>query len=437
MTFTFPRKRASARAITVALAAVLMTASALSAAQAPKTITLWDHQVAGNAPKTVRDAANRFEQQNPGFKVEDSHTLNDPYKAKLKVAFGAGQPPCVFDTWGGGPLREYVKAGQVADLTPYLQKDPAWRDRFLPTAWRAVTYDNKIYGIPSENTTTAVIFYNKDIFNKYKLAVPASWPELMNVVKVLSSNGVAPFALANKNKWTGSMYYMYLVDRLGGPEVFSRAAARAPGASFADPVFVEAGKYLQDLVRAGGFAQGFNGLDYDIGASRRLLYSGRAAMQLMGGWEASTIQKENPAYYKKMDFFAFPSIPGGKGDPKNVVGTVGDSFLSVSAQCGQRDAAVGLLKTLTDDTTMRARLADARIPPVRDMPVGDPFLKRLQGLILEAPNVQLWYDQELPPKLGELHKDQVQELLGLSITPEAAAQQMEAAASKDAASGKK
>ncbi|MEX3959659.1 extracellular solute-binding protein [Trinickia sp. EG282A] len=424
--------RASARGAAALLCAVMATWAAAASAQSPKTIVEWDHQTDGNGPKVVRDAADRFEKQNPGYKVEDSHVLNDAYKAKLKVAFGAGQPPCVFDSWGGGPLREYVNSGQVVDLTPYLRKDSAFRDRFLPTAWKAVTYDNKVYGIPTENVSAAVIFYNKDLFKQYGLTPPATWGDLMKVVETLKSHGIAPFALANKNKWTGSMYYMYLVDRLGGPEVFRKAVDRAPGGSFADPVFIEAGQYIQQLVKAGAFAQGFNGLDYDIGGSRRLLYSGRAAMELMGGWEASTIRKENPAFYKKLDFFAFPSVPGGKGDPRDVIGTVGESFTSISAQCADRDAAFKLVKTLTDDVSMQEREADARIPPVKDVPVRDPFLQRLQALALQAPSVQLWYDQELPPKLGELHKDTTQALFGLSLTPEAAAQQMEAAAKADA-----
>ncbi|MEY1587517.1 extracellular solute-binding protein [Burkholderia sp. Bmkn7] len=414
----------------------LLAASALWAgvghAQSTKVIVEWDHQTEGNGPKTVRAAADRFEKQNPGYKVEDSHVLNDSYKAKLKVAFGAGQPPCVFDTWGGGPLREYVKAGQVVDLTPYLQKDPAYRDRFLPASWKAVTYDGKIYGVPAENTAAAVIFYNKDLFRQYNLAPPATWDDLMNVVKVLTSHGVAPFALANKNKWPGSMYYMYLVDRLGGPDVVRRAVERTKGGSFADPVFVGAGKYLQQLVKAGAFAPGYNGLDYDIDASRRLLYAGRAAMELMGSWEASTIQKENPAFFKKLDFFPFPSMPGGKGDVRDLVGTLGDSYLSVSTQCSDHDAAFRLIRTMTDDESIRAKLADARLPPVKNLTIADPLLKRVQELVAQAPNVQLWYDQELSPRLGERHKEISQALLGLSVTPEAAAQQMEDAAKAEA-----
>lgn len=410
------------------LAATWALSAGIGHAQSGKAIVEWDHQTDGNEPANLQAAIGRFEQADPGYQVESSHVLNDAYKAKLKIAFGAAQPPCVFDTWGGGGLREYVRSGQVVDLTPFLKQNKAFADRFLPTAWPAATTDGKIYGIPEENIAVAVVFYNKELFQKYHVSPPTTWAELMNVVKVFNAHGVAPFALANKNKWTGSMYYMYLVDRLGGPGVFQRASSGAAGGSFADPVFVEAGKYIQDLVKAGAFAPGYNGLDYDIGASRRLLYSGRAAMELMGTWEASTIRKENPSFYQKLDFFPFPSVPGGKGDPHDIVGTVGDSFLSISTQCQDRAAAFKLIQTMTDDAAMKARVADDRIPPVKDVTASDPLMKRVQALIGQAPNVQLWYDQELSPRLGEKHKDLAQALFGLSITPEAAAEQMQDAA---------
>jgi len=407
---------------------MLAAASAGAYAQDAKVITEWDQQTNATSSKVLRDGADRFEKADPGYKVEDSHVLNEAYKTKLKVAFGANQPPCVFESWGGGPLHEYVKAGQIVDLTPYLQKDPGYHDRFLNTSWNAVTYDNKVYGVAAENASAAVIFYNKDIFKQYNLTPPRTWDELMHVVQVLNSHGVSPFALSNKNKWTGSMYYMYLVDRIGGPEVFRKAVNRAPGGSFDDPAFVKAGEYIQQLVKANGFAPGYNGLDYDVGASRRLMYSGRAAMELMGGWEASTIENENPAFYSKLDFFPFPSVPGGKGDPRDVIGTVGDGFLSISSECKYPQEAFKLIQSLTDEKAMEGRVGDKKIPPVKNIAVSDPFLKRLQALIVDAPNVQLWYDQELPPKLGELHKDTSQALFGLSLTPQAAAEQMEAAA---------
>lgn len=393
-----------------------------------KTITEWDLQTTNGAMKILNDGGARFENANPGYKVEQSHIQNDAYKTKLKIAFGANQPPNVFSSWGGGPLREYVKAGQVLDLTSYLAKDPAYRDRFASAGFSSVTFDGKIYGVPAENTAMAVVFYNKEMFAQNNLVPPKTWDELMNVVKVLKAKNIAPFALANKNKWTGSMYFVYLADRIGGSEVFQKAATRSPGGSFADPAFVEAGKRIQELVKAGAFADGYNGLDYDVGASRRLLYSGKAAMELMGTWEAATIRNENPGFYEKLDFFPFPTVPGGKGDPNAVIGTVGDNFFSISSSCKEPEAAFKLIQSLTDDISAQARLDDKRIIPVKGLKTNDPFLNRVMKLVSEASNVQLWYDQELSPSLAQTHLNTTQSLFGLSITPEAAAKQMEDAA---------
>jgi raffinose/stachyose/melibiose transport system substrate-binding protein len=409
----------------------LAVAAALSAAAGAqdKIVTEWDVQTQAAPAKILQEAATRFEKAYPAYKVQRSQIPNDAYKTKLKIAFGANEPPCVFMNWGGGALREYVKAGQVVDLTPYLAKDAVFKDRFLSNAFDATISSGKVWGIPAEDTSVAVIYYNTEIFAKAGLVPPKTWPELLAVVDKLKAQGIAPFALANKPKWPGSMYFMYLVDRIGGPDVFRKASTRAPGGSFADPAFVEAGRRLQELVKAGAFAQGFNGLDYDVGASRRLMYSGKAAMELMGTWESSAFKNENPEFFKKVDFFAFPTIPGGKGG-NGIVGSVGNNFYSVSTACKAPDAAFALVKSFVDDEAIAARLADDRITPVKGLKVGDPNLQRVLKLVADAPTVQLWYDQELPPQLAELHKDTVQALFGLSMTPEEAAQKMEALAAK-------
>lgn len=85
---------------------------------------------------------------------------------------------------------------------------------------------------------------------------------------------------------------------------------------------------------------------------------------------------------------------------------------------------------MVDDEAVRARLANSRMVPVKGLQLADPLLQRLMSTVVSAPSVQLWYDQELPPQLAELHKDTVQALFGLSITPEQAARKMEALAAR-------
>lgn len=413
--------------------AALITSLLLSATtlvQAQSSLTLWHIQTQPGAKKIIQDAVDRFTKANPTVKVDVTAITNDTYKTKLKIAVGANDAPCIFASWGGGPLYEYIKSDQVMDLTPYLQKDAAFKNRFVRASFSAVTFGNKVYGIPAENTSVAVIFYNKALFKQYNQTPPKTWDDLLKLVAFFKSKNIAAFSLANKPKWPGSMFYGYLVDRLGGPQVFSDAVTRQNGGSFANLVFVKAGSMMQDLVKSGAFVQGYNGLDYDSGASRQLLYSGRAAMELMGTWELATIASENPAFAKNLDFFPFPAVTGGKGNPNNVLGTVGDNFFSISKSCKTPDLAFKLLTYLTDDQSMVARVADNRLPPVKNLKLTDPMLIKIANTVAKAPSVQLWYDQDLSPQLGQLHLSTSQALLGLSMTPQVAADQMEALAKK-------
>jgi raffinose/stachyose/melibiose transport system substrate-binding protein len=394
---------------------------------AGQRIVFWHHQTVGEGPKLIQEAVDRFKQDTPGVDVEVVAINNDAYKTKIKVAIGAGNAPCVFPTWGGGPLHEYVKAGRIADLTPFMTAGD-YKDRFPAAAFDSVTFDGRIYGLPVENTSIAVVIYNKAVFQKYNLKPPATDAELLQIVRTLKQNGIAPFALANKPKWPGSMFFMYFVDRLAGPEAFAKAEARADG-GFEAPVFVEAGRRVQALVKEGAFQEGFNGLDYDAGATRALLYSGRVAMELMGTWSVSAIKAENPDFYRNNPaFFPFPAVTGGTGDPKNLIGTVGDNFYSVSSMCRNQAEAFKMIQYLIDDASVAARARAGRVPPVKGFKTDDQVLQKLIDMVAQAPHVQLWYDQQLPPAVGEAHKDTGQALFSMSMTPEDAARGLEQAA---------
>jgi raffinose/stachyose/melibiose transport system substrate-binding protein len=394
-----------------------------SALAQKKEIVFWHIQSTEPGLSLIKNEVARFMAANPDVNVQVVPIQNDAYKTKIKVAMGAGEGPCVFATWGGGPLYEYVKANQIIDLTPYMNQGN-YKNRFLPASFSAVTFGGKVYGVPVENVAISVFYYNKDLFAKYNLKEPTTLDELLTVAKTLKAGGVTPFSLANKTKWTGSMYFMYLVDRLGGAKAFVDAATRAPRGSFENPVFIQAGKILQDWVRAGYFNEGFNGLDYDSGQSRALLYSGKAAMELMGNWSSSIMSSENPEFLKKVGIFPFPAQKAGAG-PQNVVGTVGDNYYSISSTCKYPKEAFEMIKYLIDDKAVAERIEADRIPPVRGATPKNPDLKNIVTLVNSAPGTQLWYDQYLPPELGEAHKDTVQALMGLTMTPEQAAKVME------------
>jgi raffinose/stachyose/melibiose transport system substrate-binding protein len=382
-----------------------------------KKITFWFIEP-GKRKEVLEQAARRFEEKHPGVKVDAVQIPNDAYKTKLSVAIGGGDAPDVFHSWGGGWLQQFVNAGQVLDLTGKVKKED-----YLPVAIKNATFEDKVYGVPLGVSITP-FYYNKDIFAKFNLQPPKTYKDFLNIVDTLKKNGIAPLAMANQTKWPGALYLVYYADRLAGSDMFNKAFTR-DGKTFDDPDYVKTGQMIEDLVKMDAFNKGFNGLSYDNGQSRQLMYAGKAAMELQTSAYVNIVRTENPAFEKSLGMFLFPAIEGGKGDPSDVVGGTSPVF-SVSSKSTNPELAVELAKELTSVETAQAFTDNTgALVAVNGVHYKDPFAQQADEMLKNAKYLQTFYDQTLPPELAELHKDTTQALFGLSTTPDAAAKQME------------
>lgn len=390
-------------------------------------LVLWDVQTTGVLPGIIDKTGQDFMKDNPNVDLEIVHIQNDPFKTKLKVAMGAGTPPDIFHNWGGGPLKEYIDSGTVAtidDIKADLLKT------YIPATFDPVTFDGKTYGSAYSGLTGVFFFYRKDLFAQYGLTVPKTQAEFLKMGETLKANGIIPITLANKTKWTGSFFYMYLADRYGGADMFLNALYRKPGGSFESQGYVQAGQTVQDLVQRGFFPPGFNGMDEDTGQSRTLIYTKKAGVHLMGNWFVGQAKAESPETFEQLDLFAFPAVEGGKGDSSNLIGSPGQNYYSISSTSKNKAIAERFLKSYIMSPAYVQALAGAGyVPPVKGAStyVTDPIMKKVALAFEQAGHVQVYYDQFLPPAMGELHKDLVQSLFGLSIRPEEAAARHEQA----------
>ncbi len=399
------------------ISAVLIMAGAGLAIAQDKVVS-WDVHTTSFLKEIVDAAAVEFTKTSD-IPVETIHLQNDPYKTKLKVVMGAGNPPDIFQSWGGGPLKEYIDGGMVEPV-PQDVLD-AVKDKFIPASFDPVTFDGEVYGIPSAGLTGVYFWYRKDAFEENGITVPATWSELLHVCETFKANGIIPFALANKNKWTGSFYYMYLADRLGGKELFQNALYRKNDVTFEDPAYIKAGEMIQELVKKGYFPEGVNGLDEDLSQASALLYTKKAGMYLMGTWFLSSAMKNYPDMMDQLDFFPFPAVEDGKGDPSNLIGSPGQDYTCVTTTSEHIDTAFEFIKTqVMNDTWIQAMADNGLVPPVKGASdiVTDPMLKKIAASFEAAGGVQVYYDQFMPPAMGEVHKNTTQALFGLEMSPE-------------------
>ncbi|TDL31293.1 extracellular solute-binding protein [Jeotgalibacillus sp. S-D1] len=375
----------------------------------------------GEKEKVYQEAVERFEEKHPDVEVKMLRVANDAYKQKLAVSMSGGNAPDIFNSWGGGWLKQFVDQGQVLDVTESIEKE-----RFNELALDNTTFHDKIYGLPL-GLSLDLVFYNKEIFEEYGLTPPETYTEWVEIIETLKENNIIPIALANQTKWPGAYYLMNFAARIGGPDLFNEAFLRE-GRGFDDPAYVEAGEYIQEMVEMDAFNPGFNGVPYDEGQGRQLLYSGQAAMMDITMSLVNNVRTEAPEFEEKMDFFVFPTVEGGQGSNKAVGASTGPVW-SVAADTENPDLATELIQELTSQETAEAYTnRTGSLTAVSGVEPEDEFVNRMYQVAEEATHLQMPYDQTLPPELAELHKDTTQALFGLSITPEEAAEQMEAKA---------
>jgi raffinose/stachyose/melibiose transport system substrate-binding protein len=364
--------------------------------------------------------------------VEATQVENQAFKTQIQVAISAGNAPDLFQTWGGGVLQSYVKAGVVREITAL---SGANAKTFLPAALSPSTFDGKHYAVPAD-LAAVFLYYNKDLFSQNKVELPTTWTKFLAACAAFKAAGVTPAAVGNKEKWPGMFWMDYLIDRTAGPQFFQKAAYnQASGGTFKDPAYIAAGAKIQDAVKAGCFEQGVNGgMDTD---ARLLLATGKAAMQVMGTWNLNALRQIDKDFTdKSLDVLPFPTLEDGKGDPADLVGGTGQAIAISAKAPPEADAA--LIEMLSSATFAKDEAAAALVPAAAgydSLLAGDATASKMAKWIAAAPSLQLFYDQALPPKLVVVHLDTTQQLFGLATTPEQAAADLQTAAQKEAAGG--
>ncbi|TQM74849.1 carbohydrate ABC transporter substrate-binding protein (CUT1 family) [Thermopolyspora flexuosa] len=395
------------------------------------TATIW--YLTGQPAEGVRKAsAERFNKANPDAAVKVTLFENDAYKTKIKTAIGAGQAPTLIFGWGGGTLRSYVQAGQVDDLTPWLDENPQIKDKLLESTFSAGVIDDKVYGLPTDRIQPIVLFYNKRVFDKVGVEPPQTWGDVLDLVPKFNAAGVAPFSLAGQSRWTNMMWLEFLFDRIGGPEVF-QAVYDGEKNAWSHPDAIKALTEVQKLVKMNAFVKGFSSIVADQDADQALLFTDKAAMMLHGSWTYGSMKSNGGDFVTggHLGYMNFPPVDGGKGDPSNTFGNPAQ-YLSIYSKATpeQKEIAKRYLASLVTDEEAKAWIDVGSLPVLKgtesllaQSPDAD-FLKFTYDIANNAKHFGQSWDQALSPTAAEVLLDNIAKLFQLSISPQQFAENM-------------
>ena len=408
-----------------ALAALTLLGASLAA---PAGTVRWLHiEQNPEVAAFYADVAKRFEAANPGTTVEMQFLENESYKKKLTTLLQSPDKPHIIYSWAGGVLRQQVKAGVIEDITDAVNRN-SWTDRFSPSALNLYGLDGCYYGVPML-TSQVVFFYNKDLFAKAGVDGNAvkSWDDLLGAVKKLQAAGIVPIVAGGGDKWPLHFYWSHLAIRLGGKPAFDAAMA-GQGQGFTGETFVKSGELFKQLVDLKPFQPGFLGATYPQSAGQ--FGDGKGAMMLMLNGVLNTMRANAADKVgipdEKLGWFAFPSVPGGKGAPDDTLGGMNGWLVTKGAP----KKATEFLRFFTDAQNQRiAAEKGFYIPVVKGTPelVKRPILMNLAGNVSRSRYHQLFYDQMLGPSVGAVVNDVSVELAGGRVSPADAANKVQQA----------
>ncbi len=164
------------------------------------TLTVSTNQI-GNQAQVLQDIAQKFMKENPNIKVDFS-APGAEYENIMKVKMASRHLPDVFSTHGWAKIRY---GSFLADL-----RDQPWASHLSPTIKDTVTDQNgKVYVLPLDQDKAGPV-YNVDILNKFGIAIPTTYDELVAACKTIKekSNGqITPIHIGGADSWPMGQYF--------------------------------------------------------------------------------------------------------------------------------------------------------------------------------------------------------------------------------------
>jgi len=398
----------------------------------PFTVSLRHIQVGEpqkNRLKILQDVVAKTESEIPGLKFElDPVEDNTNRFTKLPAEMAAGNPPKIFDIFGGvNDAIKYAKAGRLLDLTPIIE-ELGIKDKFITLG--AFSYEGKVYGLPIGGNTEG-FWYNKKIFADNNLTPPTTFEELEKIAETLKAKNITPFVAGSKDAWVAAMLPNTLFGLYGGPDVIN--GFRDGSAKWTDPEIVAAFTTLDEWIKKGYFSKGQLAVDYT--STLNNFITSKGAMMFDGSWRGSVFHDKTQVGADKIGtdmvdqfgFFAMPPVPNGKVNQvyMNLNYNNGYAF-SADVNDNELKAIKGFIKNLyNEEMQLRGLVEDGVLPSLKlsdeaISKVENPATKEVLDVLKKSAGGFMHIDQIVGDSYAETER-QLQKLIGGQTTPQDAA----------------
>jgi raffinose/stachyose/melibiose transport system substrate-binding protein len=292
--------------------------------------------------------AKKYEQET-GIKVKfELFSPSDAYSQKVVAAAQARVLPDVYGILDKKSIMaSFIKAGYVADLTPYYEADNgAWEKSIFPKALASNRFEEGnldgvkpgIYGVPIDVTNMQML-YNKKLLQKAGIAAPPkTFDEFLAAVAALKRIGVPGFVSGFGELWLADcLASNYAFNIMGEEKVMATFRGEV---AYTDPDWIKVFNVFKTLAEKGAFIEGIVTKGNKFAEQDFALE--RAAFAFNGAWSVNVYNDMNPNL--EYGVMLPPAIDPDK--PMMIWGGAGASFV-VNNNSGNKEGAIKFLKWLS------------------------------------------------------------------------------------------
>jgi raffinose/stachyose/melibiose transport system substrate-binding protein len=354
--------------------------------------------------------------ENPDIVIDEQRIPRDQYMTRIRTVAAAGDLPNVFVSWPNAPVGEYVEAGLLSDINGLLERERAWSNSILPIAKDQFTVNGRTYSVGLGITITSLFFYNKELFDRYNVRVPATYDELITAIETFKANGIIPITLGNRAQWPAqSSIFSIVADRITGSPWLFDALENRNGARFTDTVFIRSLNIMHELADREAFNRDYNTVD-DV-QGRSYFYRSEAAMMINGSWVIpDMVANLSQSMKENIEIITFPVISGGLGVPETFSGVSATGLvISARSNAAQRADDKKLIYFLTNDEAQKMYMeyhipvSSRTVQP--DLLNTDIIYAKLVKAMQAHPNMVTVYDSALSSEQTEIVNNGLQSIM--------------------------
>lgn len=281
-----------------------------------------------NAP-IYQDINDQFMKDNPDIVIEDdSQKSDEEWKAKVAADFAAGNEPDVINFFTDANSNSVVATDKLMTVEDIKKEYPEYAK---DTTEEAMGLAQNTDGVQRAVPTTGYwegLYCNKELFDKYNVALPTDWDSLEKAIKTFKENDIIPVACSLNN--VPHYWVEHLLLSASGVDEYTKLPEKAP------KDWVKGLETLKTLRDLGAFPEDTDTVDDSYAG--QLFEDDKAAMQLDGSWKVGG--------YKDQDntvVVAFPGVKDAKADTSVMIGGISSGFYITKKAWedeDKRDAAV-------------------------------------------------------------------------------------------------